>query len=83
MEEEAQSSPPAQDVNADVSAAFNSVNDLIDGFFALLPKAAIALIILILFWFLAAGVRRLVRRGVRSRSHDGLADALDPTRRQR
>lgn len=76
MENDGSIAPSAETISADVSNAWETVDALLDGFLALLPKLAIAAIVFIIFYFIAVGVRRLVNRVVKSRSHDGLAKAL-------
>ncbi len=47
----------ADNIDAEVSAAWATVNDLINGFLALLPKLVIAAVVFLLFILVAEGVR--------------------------
>ena len=61
-------SPAAAADTADVSIgeatgeAVGQVQAMIDGFFAALPRVAVALLVLAVFWLIAKGVRSLVHR---------------------
>ena len=50
------------DLAASTGEAVETVQGFVDGFFALLPKLAIAVAVFLLFWAVAAGVRRLIHR---------------------
>lgn len=67
---------PTVEVTADLENAWETVDALVSGFVAMLPQLIIAAVVFVLFWFLAMGVRALVKRLVNSRSHDGLGKAL-------
>ncbi len=54
--------PASVDIEAEVSAAWQTVDDLIDGFFALLPKLLLAALLFLFFWLVARGVRGIVHR---------------------
>lgn len=79
MEEETQTTP-REDVNslaavdADTGNIFEKLDAWADGFFRLLPNIAVALVLLVVFWFLARGVAALVRRSGRARGRDNLGD---------
>ena len=49
-------------LKADTSEAVQTVQGLISGFFAALPKIGIALVVFALFWLLAKGVQAVVHR---------------------
>ena len=49
-------------LKADTSEAVETVQGLISGFFAALPKIGIALVVFALFWLLARGVQAIVHR---------------------
>ncbi|WP_265562395.1 mechanosensitive ion channel family protein [Sphingomicrobium arenosum] len=48
-------------VDADISESMDTINGLVDGFFAALPKMAIALIVFLIFWVIAGIVRKVVK----------------------
>ena len=60
--------PAAAEDTADVSfsaqtgEAVETIQNMIEGFFALLPLIAVALVVFLLFWLIAAGVRKFVHR---------------------
>ena len=49
-------------VNADISESWQTIDGLVDGFFAALPKIGIAIIVFMIFWVIAGLVRRAIRR---------------------
>ncbi len=49
-------------LNAEVSNAWRTVDNIVDGFFALLPKLVLAVVLFFVFLFIARGVRSLVHR---------------------
>jgi small conductance mechanosensitive channel len=49
-------------MTSDISAAWVKVQEMIDSTIALLPNAVLAIIVFILFFFLARGIRRFVRQ---------------------
>lgn len=53
-----------QQVDADISESWQTIDGLIDGFFAALPKMAIALVVFLAFWLIA----RTVRKGMQTAS---------------
>ena len=65
---QAAAAPPAEadtagvDLNAEVSNAWQTVDNLIDGFFAVLPKLVLAFLVFLVFWMIARGVRGIVHR---------------------
>ncbi|WP_370162079.1 mechanosensitive ion channel family protein [Limimaricola soesokkakensis] len=79
MEEETQTAPREDidsfaGVEADTGNIFEKIDAWADGFFRLLPNIAVALVLLVLFWFLARGAAALVRRSGRKRGRDNLGD---------
>ena len=50
------------DIRADTGEAVETVQRLINGFFAALPKIGISLVVFALFWLLAKGVQAVVHR---------------------
>ena len=50
------------DINAEVSNAWRTVDNLIDGFFSVLPKLVLAVLVFLVFWMIARGVRGIVHR---------------------
>ncbi len=49
-------------LNAEVSNAWQTVDNIIAGFFAILPKLILALLLFLAFWLVARGVRGIVHR---------------------
>ena len=49
-------------IEAEVSEAWNTVDNLVDGFFAIMPKLILALLLFLMFWMIARGVRGIVHR---------------------
>ncbi len=62
------------EVDADTGNIFEKIDAWVDGFFRLLPNIAVALVLLVVFWFLARGLAALVRRSGKSRGRDNLGD---------
>jgi small conductance mechanosensitive channel len=56
-------------MNVQVSAAWEKVQSMVNGFFALLPNVVLASIIFAIFFIVAGTTRRLVRRLTRDRRH--------------
>jgi small conductance mechanosensitive channel len=54
-------------MNAEISTAWEKVQGMIDGFMALLPNIALALIVFVLFLFVSSRVKALVKRLTRNR----------------
>ena len=61
-------------VDADTGNIFEKIDAWVDGFFRLLPNIVVALVLLVVFWFLARGVAALVRRSGKKRGRDNLGD---------
>jgi small conductance mechanosensitive channel len=56
-------------MNIQISAAWEKVQGMINGFIALLPNVVLALIVFAIFFTVAGTIRRLVRRLTRDRRH--------------
>jgi small conductance mechanosensitive channel len=56
-------------MNIQISAAWEKVQGMINGFFALLPNVVLALIVFATFFIIAGMIRRLVRRLTLNRRH--------------
>ncbi|MEO8090475.1 MAG: mechanosensitive ion channel family protein [Gemmatimonadales bacterium] len=62
--------------NAELSNAWRTVNTLVNGFFALLPKIVLAALLLLVVWLIARGIRSLVRRAVPASAESSLGIVL-------
>lgn len=58
------------------SNAFETIQTMISGFFALLPQIGLAIIIFILLWIIAGFVSRFVTSAVASRANKGVGTAV-------
>ena len=58
-----------QSFSADFSAMWRTINDMVAGTFAALPKLLIGLVVFVIFWFVAKGVKAVIRRSTASRTH--------------
>jgi len=56
-------------MNIQISAAWEKVQSMVNGFIALLPNIVLALIVFAIFFIVAGIIRRLVRRLTRNRHH--------------
>lgn len=56
-------------MNAEISAAWDKVQSMINGFIALLPNIVLALIVFLLFLFIASRIKALVKRLTRNRRY--------------
>ncbi|MBD2488648.1 mechanosensitive ion channel family protein [Aulosira sp. FACHB-615] len=54
-------------MNADISALWNKIQGMINGFIVLLPNLVLALIVFTIFFFVARAIKRLVKRLTRDR----------------
>ncbi|WP_414754082.1 mechanosensitive ion channel family protein [Anabaena sp. CCY 9910] len=54
-------------MNAEISAAWDTVQSMINGFMALLPNIVLALIVFLIFLFVASRIKALVKRLTRNR----------------
>lgn len=67
LQDATQDTTAAIDVNADASAAWQSINNIIDGFLAALPRIVIAVVVFLVFLLAARLVRTAVRRAAAAR----------------
>ncbi len=49
-------------IASETGEAVETVQGMVEGFFALLPKLAVAVVVFLLFWLIARGVQKLVHR---------------------
>ena len=63
-----------EEVDPDVGNIFEKLDKWVDGFLRLLPNIAVAIVVVLLFWFLAIWIGRLVRRFGKRRDRDNLGD---------
>jgi small-conductance mechanosensitive channel len=56
-------------MNIQISAAWDKIQGMINGFIALLPNLVLALVVFAIFFIVAGAIRRLVRRLTRDRRH--------------
>jgi hypothetical protein len=61
-------------INADVGNVFEKIDTWLDGFFRLLPNIALALVVLIAFYFLGILIARIVRGRAEKRDRESLGD---------
>ncbi|RUT00651.1 transporter [Dulcicalothrix desertica PCC 7102] len=54
-------------MNAEISAVWNKIQGMINGFIILLPNIVLALIVFAIFFFVARAIKRLVKRLTRNR----------------
>jgi len=54
-------------MNAEISAVWDKVQGMINGFIILLPNILLALIVFAVFFFIARAIKRLVKRLTRNR----------------
>ncbi len=64
------------ELNANPSNILETVNGMINGFLALLPNLVIALVILVIFYFVGKGVRSLISRATAKRDSANLGTVL-------
>lgn len=70
------STQTAQEVDADTGNIWETLDGIVDGFFSLLPRLAIGIVVFIVFWLLAKGARRLAERMAKQRDRKSLGDVL-------
>ena len=58
-----------QTANTDVSAMWATINAMVEGAFAALPKLIVAVVVFVIFWFVAKGAKVLIRRSTARRTH--------------
>lgn len=64
-------------MNVDPSLAIETVRKIINGFFAILPKIAIAVIVFVVFFFVSRGINTVIRKAIeRNKKHQNLALVL-------
>jgi small conductance mechanosensitive channel len=64
-------------MNIDPSRAIDTMQRMVNGFFALLPKLAIAVIVFLVFFFVARGINAAIRAAInRNKKHQNLALVL-------
>ena len=61
-------------IDADVGNMFEKIDTWLDGFFRLLPNIALALVVLILFYFLGILISRIVRSRAEKRDRNSLGE---------
>jgi small conductance mechanosensitive channel len=57
------------DLNASIAAAWQKIQGMVDGLIVMLPNLVLALVVLVIFFVVARGIRNLVRRLTRERRH--------------
>src|SRR5688572_32020593 len=68
--------PVAEQVDPQVSNVWETVNSLINGFLALLPNLVIALVVFIIFWLLAKGLRKVIQHVTRNHASANIGIVL-------
>ncbi|QXT39894.1 mechanosensitive ion channel family protein [Gymnodinialimonas ceratoperidinii] len=63
-----------EEVDANPGLIFDQIDGWLDGLFRLLPNIAVALVVLVLFWFLAKWIGGLIRRMAMRRDRDSLGE---------
>ncbi|MFC0679334.1 mechanosensitive ion channel family protein [Lysobacter korlensis] len=63
-------------VEPDVGNAWDTVDAMVDGFFALLPNIAIAAVVFLVFWIVAKVIQKVVARATANRENGNLATVL-------
>lgn len=63
-----------EEVDANPGLIFDKIDAWLDGFFKLLPNIGVAIVVFIVFWFVAKGVGALVRRVAKGRDRDSLGE---------
>lgn len=63
-------------VDADISNIWETVDNLVDGFFSILPKLAIGIVVFILFWIIARVIQALIHRATRNSKRANVATVL-------
>lgn len=63
-----------EEVDANPELIFDKLDAWLDGFLRLLPNIGLALVVLLVFWFLAIGVARLIRSAAHRRDRPSLGD---------
>jgi small-conductance mechanosensitive channel len=63
-----------EEVDANPGLIFDKIDAWLDGLFRLLPNIAVAIVVLIIFWFIAKGVGALISRMAHKRDRPSLGD---------
>lgn len=63
-----------EEVEANPGLIFDKIDAWLDGLFKLLPNIGVAIVLFIVFWFIAKGVGMLIRRTAYSRDRSSLGD---------
>jgi small-conductance mechanosensitive channel len=63
-----------EEVDANPDLIFNKIDTWLDGLFRLLPNIGVAIVLFIVFWFIAKGVGALIRRSAHNRDRSSLGN---------
>lgn len=63
-----------EEVEANPGLIFDKLDAWLDGFFKLMPNIGVAIIVFILFWFIAKAIGGLIRRSAKHRDRPSLGD---------
>lgn len=63
-----------EEIEANPGLIFDKLDAWLDGFFKLLPNIGVAIIVFILFWFIAKAIGGLIRRSAKHRDRPSLGD---------
>jgi small-conductance mechanosensitive channel len=63
-----------EEVDANPGLIFDKLDAWLDGLFRLLPNIAVALVLFIVFWFVARGTGSIIRKSARHRDRPSLGD---------
>lgn len=63
-----------EEVDLNPGLIFDRLDAWLDGFFRLLPNIAVAIVVAILFWFIASFIGRMIRRVAGRRDRDSLGE---------
>lgn len=61
-------------MSAELTNAWQTVQQMVNGFFALLPRLALAIIVIVIFYLVGKGIRALVRREVTRKQESSALD---------
>ncbi len=64
------------EVDFNPTLIFSKLDAWLDGFVRLLPNIAVAIVVAVIFWFLAKFVQRLILKGTRSNGRENLGEVL-------
>ncbi len=65
-----------QNLSADMSVLFRSVNVMVEGFFASLPMLLIAVVVFVVFWLLSRLARALIMKATRNHTHANVGKVI-------